>query len=604
MVGGVAVFGDAMLLAEGIEPPPSFSRELTQDELTMQRMRTRVAEFSFELPDAPKGYVIYGGHPVDEVDPAAEPLHEVFPAALEIAAAPGEYEAAVFKLYADRDLADINVSLTDLTGEGGAIGGDDVQVQLIRRVLMRKGYWMPRLPSNYETVSRFIFPNRQFWLPEGNFKEIYLLVRVPEDAAPGQYSGTITVEAEGAEATEMALDVRVRPVELIQPTDRRYGMYYRARRLEERPEEANDAEFADMAAHGVSTIKGHTAIHWDRDEDGNITWDFDLIRRTLDQGLEHGFFGEITIYDSLPTLGRLMDVSGLNAEGEGDALSENEEVLAVTEQAFAELKQLEAEYPQYELLLTHMDEVFGRDRLPRYLDYAEVVRKTSDFPLYITMHMTPGRWEEYMERSDPWVDVRCINGHSLESWLQDGHDWDELAQMLAEAGDQAWMYHNQRGSFFKAEWNRFINGMFMWVSPIEVHVPWMYHSTGGNPFDDTDSERHDFVYAVPHPDNPTLMISTLHYEAFREGYDDMRYLRTLEETMARARQAGVDVSEAQAWLGQVKSMLPQLPEDIEGIELESPYSVAAERSFAGADWDAMRDQTAQHIIALQQAMEQ
>lgn len=600
--GGVAVVGDAMLLAEGVEPPPSFSRELTPDELTLQQMRTRVAEFSFDLPDAPGGYVIYGGHPVDEVDPTVEPLHETFPEALAIAAAPGEYEAAEFDLFAARDLAGINVSLTDLSGDAGTIAGDNVKVQLIRRVLMRKGYWMSRLPANYETVSRFIFPNREFWLPEGNFKEVYVLVHVPEDTQPGEYSGTITVSAEGAEPTEMALNLTVRPIDLIRLQDKRYGMYYRANWLLERPEPVNDAEFADMAAHGCTMIKGHTAINWARDDDGNITWDFDLIRTTLDQGLDHGFFGEITIYDNLMTLARLMDLRGLDEEGEGDPVSENAELLAVAEDCFAELKQLEREYPQYEFLLTHMDEVFGRGRLPRYLDYAEVVRKTSDFRLYITIPMTPGRWEEMMERSDPWIDVRCINGHSLESWLQAGHDWDEMAQMLAESGDEAWMYHNQRGSFFKAEWNRFINGMFMWVSPIEVHVPWMYYSIGGNPFDDTDDDHHDFVYAVPHPEDPTLLISTLHYEAFREGYDDMRYIRTLEETMAEARAAGVDVADAQAWLGQMKSMLPQLPEDIEDIDMESPYSVAAARKFTGADWDAMRAQTAQHIIALQRAM--
>ncbi|MFW5867408.1 MAG: LamG-like jellyroll fold domain-containing protein, partial [Armatimonadota bacterium] len=388
--GGVAVLSDAMLLGEGVEPPPSFSRELSADELTLQQMRTRVAEFSFELPDAPKGYVIYADHPVDEVDPAVEPLHESFPAALEIAAAPGEYEAAEFGVFAARDLSGINVTVTDLSGDAGTIGGDDVKVQLIRRVLMRKGYWMPRLPSNYETVSRFIFPNREFWLPESNFKEIYVLAHVPEDAVPGDYAGTLTVSADGADPTEMALNLTVRPVDLIQPTDRRYGMYYRANTLLDRPDEVNDAEFADMAAHGCTMIKGHTAINWFENEDGTIGWDFDLIRTTLEQGLEHGFFGEITIYDSLMRLAALMDLRGLDEEGEGDPVSENEEFLAIAERAFAELAELQAEYPQYEFLLTHMDEVFGRGRLPRYLDYAEVVRKTSDFRLYITLSYTRG----------------------------------------------------------------------------------------------------------------------------------------------------------------------------------------------------------------------
>jgi len=599
--GAVAVVGDAMLLAEGIEPPPSFSREMSVEELEIQRMRTHVAEFSFALPEAPNGYVIYAGHPVDAIDLALEPLAQVFPEALSIAAAPGEYEAAQFTLCATRDMPSVRVSIGDLSGDAGAIPASDVQVQLIRRVLQRKGYWMPRQPQNYEAISRFLFPSRDFWLPAGNLKEVQVLVRVPEDAAPGDYSGTVRVAPDGLEPTEMALSLIVRPIELVQPEHKRYGMYYRMANVADKPE-ILDAEFADMAAHGCTMIKGAARIEFAEADDGTITWNFDLIRTMLDGGRRHGFFGPITIYDNIPQLARLMGYSELDDEGQGDPISEQEDVLDVARRCFAELKALEEQYSEFEFVLTHMDEVFGRGRLERYVDAAEVIRNTSEFRIYITMHMSPGRWEEYMERADPWIDVRSINGHSLETWLHSGHDWDDLARMLAEAGDEGWIYHNMRGSFFKAEWNRFINGLFMWASPLEVHVPWMYYYIGGDPFDDTDSDTFDFGYAFPHPDDPTQLISTLHYEAFREGYDDTRYLVTLEETMERARAQGIDVSEAQAWLGEVRALLPQLPADIQEIELESPYSVAAERKFSGADYDAIREQTARHIIALQQQL--
>lgn len=599
--GAIVVVGDALLLAEGIEAPPPFARELSADELEIQRMRTRVAEFSFDLPEAPKGYVIYAGHPVDAIDPAVEPLADTFPATLAVRAAPGEYEAAQFTLCAARDLTAVHVSVGELRGANGAIPADAVQVQLVRRVLQRKGYWMPRAAANYEVISRFLMPNRDFWLPAGNLKEVYLLVHVPDDAEPGEYSGTIRVEAQGGEPTEMTLGLTVRPLKLIQPTDRRYGMYYRMASVADNPDQL-EAEFADMAAHGCTMVKGHAAINFTRADDGTITWDFGLIRTMLEAGRRHGFFGPITIYDNIPQLARLMGYPELDDEGQGQPISEREDLLDIARRCFAELKALNQEFPEYEFVLTHMDEVFGRGRLARFIDAAEVIRKTSDFRIYITMHMTPGRWEEYMERSDPWIDIRCINGHSLESWLHSGHDWDDLGEMLAASGDDAWMYHNMRGSFFRAEWNRFINGLFMYVSPIEVHVPWMYYSFGGDPFDDTDSERFDFGYAFPMPGNPTQLISTLHYEAFREGYDDMRYLKTLEAVMAQAREQGIDVSAAQAWLDQVPTLLPQLPEDIQDIDLESPYSVAAERRFSGADYDAIREQTAQHIIALQRQL--
>ncbi|MEA3401045.1 MAG: DUF6067 family protein, partial [Armatimonadota bacterium] len=336
--GAVAVVGDLMALAPEVEGPPSFSRQMEADEVTIQQMRTHVAEFEFDLPEAPKGYVIYAGHPVDRIDPALEPLGKAFPEAMSIQAAPGEYEAAQFTLCAARDLPSVQVTAGPLSGDAGVIPAEQVSVQLVRRVLMRRGYWMPRKPGNYEVVSRFIFPNRDFWLPKGNLKQVYLLVDVPEDTAPGEYAGTVSIEAEGAEATEMALNLTVHPIDLIQPGDKRYGMYYRMRNVVDEPEQMH-AEFADMAAHGCTMIKGGAGIDFSKDEDGTITWDFNTIRTMLEGGREHGFFGEITVYDNLPRLASLMGYQGLDEEGHGEPVSEQEDLLDVARRCFAELKQ-------------------------------------------------------------------------------------------------------------------------------------------------------------------------------------------------------------------------------------------------------------------------
>jgi len=596
--GAIVVIGDAMLMAADIEPPPSFSREMAQAELTIQQMRTQVAEYQFELPETSKGYVVYAGHPADEVNPGVEPLGRVFPERLRMQASPGEYEAVQFTVCAAKDIEAIRVTAGGLRSGEASIPDSRVSVYLVRRVLQRKGYWKTRQPTNYETISRFLFPNRPFWLPQGNFKEVHVLVHVPDDAKPGDYRGTIRMEPPGLEATEMALSLTVHPIQLVQPKHKRYGMYYRLGGVVEKPETMH-AEFADMAAHGCTMIKGHAAIDFGKDEDGSITWDFSHIRTMLEVGREHGFFGEITVYDNLPRLAPLMGHKGLNKEGEGEPVAGKDDLLDVATRCFADLKKLERKYPEYEFLLTHMDEVFGRGRLARYLDYAEVLRKTSDFRIYITMHTRPGAWEPYIERADPWIDVRCHNGHSLETWLHAGNTWEDFAKILTDAGDDGWIYHNMRGAFFRAEWNRFINGLFMWVSPLEVHVPWMYYSYGGSAFDDTDSDRFDFGYAFPNPDDRTQMLSTLHYEAFREGCDDIRYIATLEQAIAKAKARGVGASAARAWLAQIKALLPQLPQDIKDINVESPYTVAATRRFSGADYDTIRGQTARHIIALQ-----
>ena len=104
-----------------------------------------------------------------------------------------------------------------------------------------------------------------------------------------------------------------------------------------------------------------------------------------------------------------------------------------------------------------------------------------------------------------------------------------------------------------------------------MHVPWTYHYIGGNPFDDTDSRRYDYGYAFPSLEDPALLIPTLHWEAFREGYDDMRYLKTLEQLIERRRAQGRDVRSAQAWLSELRAMMPRVPDDIRHIDKESPH---------------------------------
>jgi hypothetical protein len=129
----------------------------------------------------------------------------------------------------------------------------------------------------------------------------------------------------------------------------------------------------------------------------------------------------------------------------------------------------------------------------------------------------------------------------------------------------------------------------------------MWNSFGGNPFDDTDAERYDFGYAFPLDDRGEQIVSTLHWEACREGYDDMRYIATLEAAIERADQRGIDTEQAREALEAAAQMLPNMPEEIAEIEKESPVLVAASRAHDGVEWDAMRRSMAQEIMALNAA---
>ena len=155
----------------------------------------------------------------------------------------------------------------------------------------------------------------------------------------------------------------------------------------------------------------------------------------------------------------------VKAAGE-DAVEEevwaSDQFMDAAEAAIRGIDDLRAKYPEFDLVVTHMDEVLGRKRLPKYIALTKPVRRVPDQRVYITLHTLPreGVPEQTAELA-PWMDVRGYHGYSQAKWLQSGHTWDELAQEIADAGDEMWMYYNPHRPFFVAEWSRVINGLYM-----------------------------------------------------------------------------------------------------------------------------------------------
>jgi hypothetical protein len=75
-----------------------------------------------------------------------------------------------------------------------------------------------------------------------------------------------------------------------------------------------------------------------------------------------------------------------------------------------------------------------------------------------------------------------------------------------------------------------------------------------------------------------------------------------EDLIRRAGEKGIDTGEAEAWLDELRSIMPRIPDDIADIELESPLLVAISSKFTGADYDRMRWHTARQIVNLQKAL--
>lgn len=556
-----------------------------------------IDRYHYSVPDTETGCVIVPKAFVDEVDPAVAPAQFPDVPALSTFAAGDEWQTVAFVVHATRDLAAFEVTASALTGPGGAtIPATNLQVRLNRRVMQRTA---PRVPDDSRVPrAALLDPAEPFDLPAGHFKEIAVTVHVPADATAGHYIGSVNVRAASGDIASIPLTVEALPFHLVGCERKQFGMYYRMD-LAPSVREGLLADLADLREHGVEHLFTWLSIGW-ADEDGEMRFSYDEVDEGLAVLREAGFSGTV-IFDT--GLVRLADLL-VKAAGEGAVEEEvwaSDEFCDLAEAAIRGIDTLRVKYPEFELVVTHMDEVFGRGRLPKYIALTKPVRRVPEQRVYITLHTLPREGvPEMTAELDPYMDIRSYHGYSQAVWLQSGHTWDEEAAALAASGDEAWMYYNPHRPFYVAEWSRIINGLYLWWSPLRVHCPFRYRTMTTWPL----SFTHNMAYTVRSLRDMKTPIALRNWEGFRLGMQDCRYLCMLEDLVTRAKAEGVACAEAETWLAHLREMMPDPREiaKVDGPENNYPLVRTVSEMLKGSDFESMRRTTADHIVALRQAM--
>jgi hypothetical protein len=476
---------------------------------------------------------------------------------LSLLATPGEYESRAVAFYANRDLAAPATAIANLAGPAGVIESPDIDVRWTQRLLKRVQYKRPREDAVFSW--RFLWREPPETVSRGQLRQLVVTVHVPDTAVAGNYSGTLMLSDGNKPVASLPVSLRVASFTLTKP-DKRVGAYYGIRGTST---EQMHTELKDIKEHGGDLLIWHAGIWYNKEDDGTITYNTDAVREAVTLQMEHGI-GPPYLVGTNPR--RAAALAGLKVAMTPEFAEQVRNSTAFRDiygTGIRKLDALEKELGAGEFLYTWMDEVFGRGRFEPWKTFSIVTREFTDHRIYITFH---NRNQELVDAAAPYVDVRCYHGHTLDWWLGEGHTWQELADELQADGDEAWTYYNIREIAVTSEWVRLCNGYWLWKSPLTAHVPWKYYSFGGNPFDDLDSDRHDFAYAAPHPDKPE-MVSSLEWECFREGYDDLRYLATLENAI-RANPKRPEAPQAKALLKAWREADPRVPQTAEALSAE------------------------------------
>lgn len=550
-----------------------------------------VDRYRFALPAAEQGYAITTKHFIDEVDPQTAPTDLPDTSRLSTFAAAGEYQTVGFVIYATDDLPDIQLRATALRSQDGrSIPGSNVSIFLNRRALQRKA---PRMPKDAVVpVAALLDPCQPFDLPAGYFKEVTITVRVPFDTRPGMYSGAVELGVTGRGTEPIPLSLRVLPFRL-KPSDRKqFGMYYDLD-LSESARERTLLELQDLRDHGVTSLYSYLSIRYKK-QGGEIAASYDELGEGLELLRRFGFDGTVVIRTGFTELARLLGHEDVGRHAAGKPV-EDERFMELAVRALRGLAPLKAKYADLRLVVTHMDEVLGRKRLPLYISLTKPVREVPTELMYITLHTIPRSWvPEATKLIDPYVDVRGYNGHALDLWIQAGHTFDELKQELEQSGDEGWVYYNPHRPFFIAKWARIVNGLFMWWSPLKVHCPYRYRTMRGYPY----SFIHNMGFSVRSIQDLKTPIATRQWEGFRLGAQDVWYICMLEDLVAQAGESAPALAAAER-LKHLRSMMPKSNE-IQGIDNESPVVFRAAERLDGAAYEKLRLTTAEHIIKMRQ----
>jgi len=551
-------------------------------------------KFQFRIPDWSEGYRVAVKNYLDEINVAAQ-----YPRAQEIEtfATPGEYEPVAFVIYAAKDLKNVQVRVSELTSERAKVDEENLTLRTVVRSPRRFTYLSPAQDSR--VVSRFLFPFKPFHLRAGHFREIWLTIKVPDNTRHGIYSGSVTVKPDQLRSTTIPLTLEVFPFKLAQTFKKRYGVYHNIT-----PEPANlekvKRELADIRGHGGTLIYPSLQVQYVIQKSCEISISYDKIRTGLKLVSEAEFKGPVPISTGLNMLQKLLKLKN-------EELETNELFLLTAQKAIEGIKQVQQDFPKLEIALTHLDEVFSRGRLPRYIAFTKAAKRVPGFRFYITFHTVNENAEELRRQLDPYMNIRGNHGYSFEWWLARGHTFEEYERELQTSGDEAWFYLNPNRIWRDAKFQRLVNGLYMWLSPFSGRLDWGYSKPEGDPFDDLDGRTTDTGYAFWSPIHADVLVSTPEWEAWREGIDDAKYLLMVQTLMEKHE--GTEAAKAAArWLDVLRKSIPK-PQGLEydsGPTVkrsgsESPFILALRRRFSSDDLQQIRYEAAQHIAKLLQS---
>jgi len=458
------------------------------------------------------GFMVFALDPMAPAECGTAPSAKMRTESVRCFAARGQYEPLTFGLWPLEDLGHVTVRVNQLRSEDGAvIPADHVDVRVarpVREIVDAKARTWRCRP--------FLLERRvEFPIPAGAAAQVWLTVKVPEDAAPGIYSGIARVSAAGRPEASVKLTLRVLPFTLP-PAPIEMALYT----PKVPPDDALfEKELLDLREHGLNAMEpALTAEVASRDQvfgaDDVAAIRADCARRMR---LFENVFGKPR-FPATFEVGHQIAFYWDPAQSWFAFWPHSPKIDDEMLQATAVVRQAANEAGWKSLRAFALDEAGAHNLLDQAVYYYGLLkRRAPDLPTTTDIGGGIAMGYDEIIRLSPVVDYLSSNRLN-----------PELARALLDRG-KPWGVYNGAGPTPAGA--RYFFGFYGWHTAAQTIAQWAYFFSDGV-FSGSGLRAEDdgFVYHATDGPLPSFMT-----EAVRAGIDDYRYLTLLDGLIAAAR---------------------------------------------------------------------
>jgi hypothetical protein len=503
-----------------------------------------------ELRDA--AFVPYVRPYYDRIYPNSAPQKGEAGAPIRICVARNEYEPAAFSVFAQRDIGNLNYSLTDLRNAAGEILACEIYRQTVEFALEQKRFADEKTAGLVWAPQR-LWPAFNTEIKQGQSAWFYLTVHtLGASTKPGVYSGKVLI-SDGKNTGTIPLEIEVLPISLLTMEEAGLRMGGCAKGLPP----AGDLKVMQEHNHNMVNIWFH-GVRPEMKKVGNrIDLDFYYLDDWMKMARERGQKSMVWFLGGNPngypeTLSIEAELYSQMYEGGQTAYYRK---MALPENRGKILPEIRELYKQWlmgvvahakenswpELIFTPFDEpakwAYKEPRVEANRKYAIgcgpwirdhfkaacalIHEAVPGSRVYLSLHNNyeaeahgfKGRIGEIFI---PDVDIVCTN--AIE-------DDNQLGDKVRRAGKEFWQYTGLQTP-------RFSFGFWFGAWDSRGSLCWAYN--WGARFDITRGSNWQYAWH-----SPFETVLTPAYEEMREAWDDRRYLETAK---AAAKKAGKDIS--------------------------------------------------------------